>query len=81
MVAFDQNRWLLENQVLLEDQLRVLTSALETSESFEDYKTRVTDDLERLNASRFEEHAIAQAIRDGREEFSNPEGLPESNGG
>jgi hypothetical protein len=122
MVTFDQDRWLLENQVLLadrrlenkenwlkkwdkvpiaelgkriasldifltryvhklEDQLRVLTSALETSESFEDCKTRVKDELERLNANRFEEHAIAQAIREGREEFSNPESPPESSGG
>ncbi|MBN9133506.1 MAG: hypothetical protein J0H48_09105 [Nitrosospira multiformis] len=119
MVTFDQDRWLLENQVLLadqrlenkenwlkkwdkvpiaelgkriasldifltryvhklEDQLRVLTSTLETSESFEDYKTRITDELERLNANRFEGHAIAQAIRGGREEFSNSEAFPKA---
>jgi hypothetical protein len=62
----------------VEDQLRVLTSPLRTPESFEDYKTAVIEGLEKLNADRFEVHAIAQAIRDGREEFSNPDGLLES---
>lgn len=74
----DRDIFLTRYILKLEDQLRVLISTLKTSKSFEDYKTRSIDELERLSAKRFGLHTTAQAIRDGREEFSNPDGLLES---
>lgn len=66
----------------LDGKVSVLINTLIASEEIpQEFKARLKEGLERISTNTWAVHTAAEAIREGREEFSNPDGLPESNEG
>lgn len=74
-----ENR-LYDHVTHLEKKLAVVTTALRNCESFADYKLAVLDGLDKVSSTAYAVHQAKLAIQNQREEFSNPDGLPQNFG-